>query len=172
MKPNPYLPEVLEPLPSDHTRRHREKCGQDFYEACLELAQWHGQCGKPAQAILQLNKAGMVISEPMPYAGIFWYVAYRKDGEFLGNPVRHFQHLASRMSGANAEARSWRAWACFHLAVELLPEEEFPRDEEQMENEALEIPDWEVVLKNLPQIDSQSLPLAERLVKKRRKQRP
>jgi len=61
----------------------------------------------------------------------------------MGNPTRHYQHLATRMSGPMSELRSWRAWACFHLSERVLPADEYPRDERQIEKEHLVIPTWE-----------------------------
>ena len=155
---NPHLPIAPANLGPDHTRRHREECGPRFHQACLEFSQSLWLQGKPAQAILQLNKAAMVIDEPAPYSALVWFLNNRGQKGFIGNPVRHFQHLASRMSGENRDLRAWRAWACFHLAHELLDEEEFPGDLEQIEKESLEIPAISEILKNLPQIDSSSLP--------------
>jgi hypothetical protein len=67
----------------------------------------------------------------------------------MGNPVRHYQHLASRMSGPNKELRSWRAWACFHLAEKVLPADEYPRDDRQIEQENLLIPDWQKTISEI-----------------------
>ncbi|NIP96039.1 MAG: hypothetical protein GWO24_22415, partial [Akkermansiaceae bacterium] len=36
---------------------------------------------------------------PLPFAAKRWVIENRPGGEFLGNPVRHYQHLATRMSG-------------------------------------------------------------------------
>ena len=126
-----------------------------FYRASLELAQRRWCEGKPAQAILQLNKALMadlggdeevLATWPPPYGVLVWMLRHRPAGAFLGNPVRHFQHLATRVSGERKEIRSWRAWACFHLARQVLPGGAFPVDAEQVEKERLEIPGWEAVL--------------------------
>ena len=156
---NPHLPTAQPDLSPTHTRQHRDECGPHFYRACLEFSQSLWLQKKPAQAILQLNKSFMAdISEPkipLPYAAMIWFLENRQDDLFIGNPVRHFQHLATRMSGPRAGLRSWRAWACFHLAKQTLPEEEFPIDHEQISNEALILPDLREVLENLPQDESQ-----------------
>ncbi len=129
-----------------------------YYRACLESAQTLWREAKPAQAILQLNKAfmadlgveqGILRSWPPPYAVLVWILRNRPEGAFVGNPVRHFQHLATRVSGVRREIRSWRAWACFHLSRRELPEEEFPVDAAQIEKESLEIPEWEAVLERI-----------------------
>ena len=58
------------------------------------------------------------------------------------------------MSGPNKELRAWRAWACFHLAQSILPADEFPVDQRQIEKEQLEIPIWDKVLVQLNRIGS------------------
>ena len=116
--------------------------GADFYLDALRYAQSQWLSGKPAQAILQLNKAWMadlsgrepeLLANPPPYQALAWILenASSCDCGYLGNPVRHFQHLASRMNGPRAEIRSWRAWVCFHLAESTLSRGEYPRDGEQ-----------------------------------------
>ena len=81
-------------------------------------------------------------SYPIPYSSIRWILIQRPDnkGQFLGNPRRHWQHYASRMSGPRAEIRIWRAWACFAIASKVLPHSEFPDDYKQIEEEGLIIP--------------------------------
>ncbi|MCX8240265.1 MAG: hypothetical protein OSB05_15735 [Akkermansiaceae bacterium] len=169
---NPHLPAASTGLGPDHTRRHRAECGERFHKACLELSQSFWQQGKPAQAILQLNKASMVPDLPAPFAALVWYLCHPPEDLFIGNPVRHFQHLASRISGNHAELRSWRAWACFHLSEEILPARDFPRDAQQIKNEQLRIPSLEVIEKNLPTCDSSSLPAAKALVRNHPVTRP
>lgn len=107
----------------------------------------------------------MVIPSPAPYAALVWFLEHRKKDLFIGNPVRHFQHLASRMSGENAGPRAWRAWACFHLALEVLPGNDHPKDLVQIEKEGLRIPSVVEILKNLPQADSSSLPVGSVLAR-------
>lgn len=156
--PCPYLPEVRETLNAGSMDPHRTERGVGFYLAALRYAQSLWLEGKPAQAILQLNKAWSarltgdeaVLHEwPPPYRALAWILRHTPDGPFLGNPVRHFQHLASRMAGPNPEPRKWRAWACFHLSESLLEAERFPRDEEQIANEGLEIPSQAMVWQQL-----------------------
>ncbi len=91
---------------------------------------------------------------PLPYQAKVWIYTRRHEEGFIGNPVRHYQHLASRMSGPNKELRAWRAWACFHLAQSILPADEFPVDQRQIEKEQLEIPIWDKVLVQLNRIGS------------------
>lgn len=142
------------------TRRHGDAKGVEFYLDALRFAQSQWISGKPAQAILQLNKAWMadlagdepvLEMQPSPYRALVWIMKTSAGGEcgYLGNPVRHFQHLASRMSGPRAEIRSWRAWVCFHLAEFLLDGALFPRDGEQIAREGIWIPGMESVAGHL-----------------------
>jgi|GEM_PF-949648 len=145
----PWLPEISGIHDFTLTRRHGHAKGADFYLDALRLAQSQWVSGKPAQAILQLNKAWManltgdepvLKAHPPPYRALVWIMENAASGDhgFMGNPVRHFQHLASRISGPRAEIRSWRAWLCFHLAEKTLPG--FPRDGGQIAREGLWIP--------------------------------
>ena len=147
----PWLPEVGEPLGFDRTRRHGRTRGAEFYLDALQLAQELWLAGKPAQAILQLNKAWMadlpagdpVLDRfPPPYAALRWLLEASADGGrgFLGDPVRHFQHLASRMSGVDRERRAWRAWCCMHLSERVLAGRGMSRDGRQLAREGLWIP--------------------------------
>ena len=117
----PYLPAVDRRLTAEWTRIHRGRRDAGFYRAALEYGQSLWMEGKPAQAILQLNKAWSadleggecVLSEwPLPYRALVWMLKHAPEGRFLGNPVRHFLHLATRVRGERAEIRIWRAWAC------------------------------------------------------------
>lgn len=152
-----WLPAVSGRLGPESTRVHSQDKGAEFYLAALRYSQSLWVEGKPAQAILQLNKAWMadlkrdesVLADfPPPYRALVWLLRRAKAGDagFLGNPVRHFQHLASRMSGPRSEIRSWRAWACFDLAELELAGGAFPRDGEQLVREGLWIPGRERVL--------------------------
>jgi hypothetical protein len=153
----PWLPEVSETLDFSITRRHGENKGVDFYLDALRYAQSQWLAGKPAQAILQLNKSWMadlaaddpvLLSHPPPYRALRWIIEIAAQGNsgYLGNPVRHFQHLASRMSEPRREIRSWRAWLCFHLAEQILDPARFPRDGEQIAREGLWIPSFQRTL--------------------------
>lgn len=169
---NPHLPEASPDLGPYHTRQHRAKGGSTFHRACLELSQSLWLQEKPAQAILQLNKASMIPDQAAPYSALVWFLAHRRDNLFIGNPVRHFQHLASRMSGDHAELRRWRAWACFHLAEISLPWPDFPRDQEQIDQEQLRIPVFSDIEKKLPSCDSSTLSVAKALARTSPVKRP
>lgn len=160
-QPNcPHLPVVNRRLTADWTRVHRGRRDGGFYQASLEYAQSLWMEGKPAQAILQLNKAWsaelmgdeeILKTWQLPYRALLWILLNAPEEGFLGNPVRHFQHLATRVCGPNAALRSWRAWACYHLSARVLSDEEFPADFEQIERERLAIPDIGLVLEKLQQ---------------------
>ncbi len=124
--------------------RGDENRGADFYRAALETAQSLWLQGLPAQALLQINRAMAadlagdeeVLSEwPMPYAAAAWVMRQRRGDQFIGNPRRHYQHLATRMVEPRKELRSWRAWACWTLACRIFPE--MPADREQIEGEGV-----------------------------------
>ena len=118
----------------------------------LVFAQGHWLDEKPAQAILQLNKAFSADLEngaevlrkwPWPYAALEWILENAADGRsgFLGNPVRHFQHLATRMSGPRRELRIARAWQCFHIARHTLAGRgDYRLDGQQIAREGIHIP--------------------------------
>lgn len=154
----PYLPAVDRVLGVEWTRVHRANRDAAFYLATLEYAQSLWLEGKPAQAILQLNLAWSADLQgnervlkpwPLPYRALRWILEHRMEGGFLGNPVRHFQHLATRVGGERFELRCWRAWACFHISSLILPEREFPQDLLQIRNENLLIPAKDEVLESL-----------------------
>jgi hypothetical protein len=156
----PWLPEVSGACDFLITRRHGENKGAEFYLEALRYAQSQWLAGKPAQAILQLNKSWMadlttddpvLLDHPPPYCALLWIIEIAAQGNcgYLGNPVRHFQHLASRMSGPRHEIRSWRAWLCFHLAERILDSARFPRDGEQIAREGLWIPSFQQTIREI-----------------------
>lgn len=125
-----------------------------FYFSALCYAQSLLSEGKPAQALLQVNKSFLAdLSDPSvlqkwppAYEAVVWIIkSYAEgEGEFLGNPVRHYQHLATRMSGPRAEVRTLRAWSCFYLAEKCALG--FSRDLEQIETEKILIPSLEEIV--------------------------
>jgi hypothetical protein len=141
------------------------------YEFRLAYAQSKLADGLPAQAILQLNRAfsadlgpdaEILKRWPLPYAAVAWILDARPDrtGLFLGNPRRHWQHYATRMSGSLRELRIWRSWACCWLCHGRLPEDEFPFDQQQIEHEHIRIPHPDAVAR---QLDLQGMPGEARL---------
>lgn len=155
----PFLPHVTQPLHFSVTKKLRHDLGEMYHQAALSYAQSLWREGKPAQALLQLNKAWMAdftdsLETEAPYRALVWILRHSHDGSagFLGNPVRHFQHLATRMAGPRCEIRRWRAWACFHLARATIPHTIFPKDGVQMAREGLWIPSMPHVLNRLAQL--------------------
>jgi len=155
----PPSPRVMRPAEMRSVRESGDRGA--YYIAALTCAQSLWLEGKPAQAILQLNHALAVdigadapalIQWPLPYQAKMWIFTRRHEEGFMGNPTRHYQHLASRMSGPLSELRSWRAWACFHLSERVLPTDEFPRDFLQIEKENLVIPDWEKTISEIKRL--------------------
>ena len=121
----------------------------EFYETALTYAQCLWRRGLPAQAILQLDRAwgadlagdeAVLAQWPSPYRALAWMLERRSEDRFLGNPVRHFQHLATRVRGTRREVRAWRAWACLHLSESILPAADYPRDGRQIEREGIVVP--------------------------------
>lgn len=160
--PCPWLPEVDRLHDCTTTRRHGGEKGAAFYVDALCYSQSLWLSGKPAQAILQLNKAWMadlardeavLRDHPPPYRALVWILRNAGEGQFgfFGNPVRHFQHLASRMSGPRAELRTWRAWVCMHLSEGVLDPARYPRDGEQIAREGLWIPGFQRALNEVGQ---------------------
>jgi hypothetical protein len=158
----PFLPPAPNVIRPAETRPIRESGDRGaYYIAALTCAQSLWLEGKPAQAILQLNHAlgvelaaddPAVVQWPLPYQAKMWLFTRRHEDGFLGNPTRHYQHLASRMSGPNSKLRSWRAWACFYLSERVLPAKEYPRDNRQIDRENLSIPTWETTLDMISQL--------------------
>ena len=76
---------------------------------------------------------------PWPYEALGWMLLHAPEDRFLGNPRRHFQHLATRMNdGPLRDLRVARAWACWAITGKIRPE--FPGDEEQVAKEGLQLP--------------------------------
>lgn len=140
----PFLPEVKEPLKAVSMKRFGKERGNEFYFGALEVAQSLWLQGLPAQALLQINRAfGAELEDrdavlyrcELPYRAVHWIMSSRKTGQFIGNPRRHFQHLATRMVEPRKELRSWRAWACWYLARQVFPD--YPADEIQLQEESV-----------------------------------
>lgn len=145
-EPCPFLPET------DHVFSHvdLEAVGSDrdvvFYETALKYAQSLWRRGYPAKSLLLCSRAmaadvsvddDVLRRYPEPYGAVAWLIVNRREGQFLGNPRLHYQHLASRMVGPQKELRAWRAWACWYLAKELLRQDEYPGDWRQIRRDGL-----------------------------------
>ena len=150
-EPCPLLPEVERVWRASDVTRFGDERSPAFYEASLCYAQSQWRCGFPAQAILQINRSFACtlsthqMNWPLAYDAIAWLITHRREGQFVGNPTRHFQHLATRMVEPNKELRSWRAWACWHLSRSLLPADEFPGDAVQIRKEGIVEPTREEI---------------------------
>lgn len=157
-EPCPFLPET------DHVCSHAdmEACGDDrgprFYETALKYAQSLWRTGFPAKALLLCSRAmaaevghadDILHRRPVPYHAVAWILVNRQRAQFLGNPRLHYQHLASRMTGPKKELRAWRAWACWYLSKELLPETAFPGDLLQIRRDALVEPTHDEISRQL-----------------------
>lgn len=145
--PCPWLPVPDGKLTAASLDTHGAERGAEFYLAALRYAQSLWLEGFPARALLLVNRAlgcgfsgdEAVLREwPLPYRAVGWLLRNHLPEQFVGNPRRHWQHLATRMSGPRSELRTWRAWACWWLARLAMPE--MPADEEQMEKEGVQEP--------------------------------
>jgi len=147
--PCPYLPSidgVRHTAASLGEFRHEER-GEAFFHQALRCAQSRWLEGLPAQALLMLNRAMGAkfppgsTAGPMPYRAVGWILRHGEEVGFLGNPRRHFQHLATRMSGGETERRIARAWACWELARRINPAWE--ADARQLAEEGIVEPSFE-----------------------------
>lgn len=154
--PLPHLPPAEPSATAQLIRQHGKERGEEFYLSCLIYAQTLWQRQLPAQTILFLNRAfGSTISDrssilekyPLPYQAVVYCLQNLPTDTFHGNPRRHWQHLATRMSGHLLERRRWRAWACWYLSTKTLPHLE--ADRKQITEEGIIEPDLETLLKML-----------------------
>lgn len=158
LSPCPLLPDVRKRYRAVTHACPEEPAAAYRHRLCYAQSRWLE--AKPAQALLQLNHAFTVdlpddspahAELSWPYAAKLWLAVHTPPEIFLGNPVRHYQHYATRLPGnaPRRELRAVRAWLCFHLMRDLLPAAEFPRDEKQIAEEGLAIPDWDGLLAEL-----------------------
>ena len=164
-QPCPFLPIPDRALDSSYTRRLGRDRGPVFYFAALEYAQSLWLQGFPARSLLLINRAlgadlcgsDAVLAEwPLPYAAARWVMSHRADDQFVGNPRRHYQHLATRMVEPRKELRTWRAWACWFLSLQIFPD--YPADEKQILEEGVVEPDMTTILANLERLGFQGEP--------------
>ena len=156
LKACPFLPSVQDPLRAANMKHCGKERGEAFYLLALQCAQSLWLQGLPAQSILLMNRAfssdlngeETVLTEwPLPYAAMVWVMRHRREGDFVGNPRRHFQHLATRMVEPRKDLRSWRAWACWWYACQVFPE--MPADALQIKKEGLVEPSQEEIASGL-----------------------
>jgi hypothetical protein len=160
--PHPLLPTIDRVHEASEITAFGKERSASFYEACHLYAQSLWQQGFPAKCILALNRALSCVLPadapvlqrlPLPYRALAWLLMHRPAGQFIGNPTRHWQHLATRMVEPNKELRLWRAWACWYLAKEILPESEFPPDLKQIREEGIIEPTRDIISSQLPPED-------------------
>lgn len=148
LEPCPFLPEVTEVIPASSMKVFgKENRGPDFYLQALRCGQSLWLQGFPAQSLLQINRAfgadllgdeEVLLDWPQPYRAAAWVMQARLEEQFIGNPRRHYQHLATRMVEPRKTQRSWRAWACWYLACGIFPD--YPADEKQIAEEGVREP--------------------------------
>lgn len=158
-KPCPWLPTIDRPWPArELSRPGRGGRASDLCQVALCCAQWKWLAGQPGQALLMLNRIFALgcPREPelsgcawLPYRAVGWILQQPKPCGFIGNPRRHFQHLATRMPpGADAAVRIWRAWACWALACQV-GRAEWVADFEQLRRERISEPGLDEVAAGL-----------------------
>jgi hypothetical protein len=126
---------------------HGDDRGEGFYTTALEYGHYLWHCGLAARAILCLDRAfgadlkgseAVLLTWPLPYAAMAWFLTHTPAGVFMGNPRVHFQHYAGRMNEPRREQRRWRAWACWAIVRTVLPH--LPGDpKHQVEEPALSL---------------------------------
>lgn len=148
LEPCPFLPAVEEVIPASSMKAFgKQDRGPEFYLQALRCAQSLWLQGFPAQSLLQVNRAfgadlhgdeEVLDSWPLPYRAAAWVMRHRLEEQFIGNPRRHYQHLATRMVEPRKVQRTWRAWACWYLACGIFPD--YPADEKQIAEEGVREP--------------------------------
>ena len=143
LAPCPFLPDAEEVISAASMKVFgKSDRGAAFYEQALRCGQSLWRQGFPAQALLQINRAfgadlqgdeSVLAHWPMPYRAAAWVMDQRLSHQFIGNPRRHYQHLATRMVEPRKIPRSWRAWACWYLACHIYPD--YQADEKQLAEE-------------------------------------
>lgn len=162
-KPCPFLPELVEPVTHQDMANLGDDRGARFYETALKYAQSLWRSGFPAKALLLCSRAmaadvykdcDALHRWPLPYRAVAWILVNQVEGQFIGNPRRHYQHLATRMVGPMKDLRAWRAWACWYLAKELLHPAQFPGDSIQIRREGIIEPMHDEITQQLRRFSS------------------
>ena len=156
LEPCPYLPAAAADLTAACLEPAGRERGAAFYRLALAYAQSLWLQGFPARALLLINRAmgcavnahdSVLDAHPLPYQAAAWLLVHHRERQFIGNPRRHWQHLATRMVEPRRELRTWRAWACWHLACTAMPE--MPGDAIQISREGVREPNPAEIHTNL-----------------------
>ena len=135
-----------------------DEYGVRFYEQALRCGQSLWLQGLPAQALLMFNRAlganlkgdeSILEQWPLPYAASAWVMMQRTEDQFIGNPRRHYQHLATRMVEPRKAQRSARAWACWLMACRIF--QDYPADGKQIAEEGVVEPSQKGIMAMLEQ---------------------
>lgn len=153
----PFLPEVDCVLPASTMKAFpRHDRGESFYLEAQRCAQSLWRQGFPAQSLLLINRAlgsdldgtePVLADWPLPYRAAVWVMQQRTTPQFIGNPRRHYQHLATRMVEPRKVQRAWRAWGCWFFACQLFPD--YPADEKQIAEEGVVEPSRDAILEGI-----------------------
>jgi ribosomal protein S18 acetylase RimI-like enzyme len=168
MESCPFLPLPDRRFTHDDIHALGSDRSEQFYFTAMRYAQTLWLDAFPAKALLLVNRAlschlpdttflPSTVDRPpstancsaAPNHAKAWIMRYRPADKFIGNPCRHYQHLATRMVEPHKELRVWRAWACWYLAKELLPEAEFPQDTQQVRQEQVVKPTRALIAEQL-----------------------
>lgn len=154
--PCPFLPVPPREMTADDMHSLGKDRSAVFYDRALNYAQTLWLTGFPAKSLLLINRAlachlpETSLAAPWkPYHAVAWILRNRPADGFVGNPRRHYQHLATRMVEPHKELRTWRAWACWYMAKTILNEKEFPSDAKQIREELIVEPKRADIVENL-----------------------
>jgi hypothetical protein len=130
LTPCPFLPIPDLPISAASIAALGTHRGPEFYLTALTYAQSLWLEGLPARALLLINRAmgcdlapadPILSAWPIPYHAVAWILLHHHPDHFIGNPRRHWQHLATRMVEPRRDLRSSRAWACWYLSRLAMP---------------------------------------------------
>ncbi|HSJ03022.1 MAG: GNAT family N-acetyltransferase [Verrucomicrobium sp.] len=161
--PCPFLPVINRPYTANDIHDLGRDRSSTFYNTALHYAQSLWLEGFPAKSLLLVNRAlscwlpevSLKVPGESPYHAVAWLLQNRPPGFFVGNPRRHYQHLATRMVEPHKTLRTWRAWACWYLSKHLLSESEFPSDEKQIREELIVEPTRDEIARQLTALSPQ-----------------
>lgn len=109
----------------------RKERGANLYVMAQKYAHYLWQRGVSARAVLALNRAlyadvpandPVLIAAPIPYRAFAWFFSEHGNLDFMGNPRVSYQHQADRMRGERLAIRRARAWACWYIARQAMPD--------------------------------------------------